>query len=105
MGALLAANNVATVALMVACLYLAVKWDLVRRPFCFLIAVAGILIGFLGQFFQIFDTRATTIIGGIFSIIGDVVAFTSLVAACYGAKLPGVDDSKLGSPNDPAKPQ
>ncbi|MFB3892189.1 MAG: hypothetical protein ACE15C_09220 [Phycisphaerae bacterium] len=104
MGALLAGNSLVTVALVVACLYLAVKWQLVRRPFCYLVASAGILLGFAGEFFQIFDVRALAVIGGIFVVIGNVVAFGGLVAACYGEKLPGVDDSKLGAANQPPKP-
>ena len=77
------------VILLVFYLYLLARWQYVKRPFFFLIGAAGILFAMCGAFFTL--GRATLVVSQIFQIIGTLVAFVGAVAACFGAKLPGVE--------------
>ncbi|HOD83225.1 MAG TPA: hypothetical protein PKG77_17555 [Phycisphaerae bacterium] len=70
-------------------LYLLARWQYVKRPFFYLIGAAGILFAMAGDFFGL--GQATIKVRMIFQIIGQLVAFVGVVAACFGAKLPGVE--------------
>lgn len=77
------------VILLVFHLYLLARWQYVKRPFFFLIGAVGLLFAYVGSFFGLAGATMKVMI--IFQIIGTLVAFVGAVAACYGAKLPGVE--------------
>ncbi len=90
--------------LVVFYLYLLVRPQYIKRPFCMLIGAAGLLLAIVGEFFTL--GRATEVVCEIFTIIGNLLAFVGAIATCFGGKLPGVDNGKLGSQTiEPPKPQ
>ena len=90
------AGNMTTVmlVLLVFYLYLFVRWQYVKRQLVLLLGVGGLAFALVGEFFTL--GNATMIVWQIFTIIGNFIAFVCAAGATFGAKLPGVDESKLG---------
>lgn len=87
--------------LLVFTLYLLVRPQHIKRPLCLLMAGAGLLLAIIGEFFMLGDSPGVHTVCGIFTIIGNIVAFMGLACTCFSSKLPVVDDIKLASPNEP----
>ncbi len=81
--------GMATAVLMAFFFFLLIKWNYVRRPFFYLIGVAGLagMMLFDGIFGSINRTWAMTI-NGIVTMLCQLVAFAAALIACYGAELP-----------------
>mgnify|MGYP001388186086 CR=1 FL=1 len=74
-------------------LYLAVRWQYVRRASCYVIGAGALLVGILlAGILGTFLSRGTQVTGAIFLTILSVVSLGSGIAACYGGKLPMVDE-------------
>lgn len=71
-----------TAILLVFYLYLLARWQYVKRPWMYLLGAAGIALAILGGFFG--AGTATRIV----DTLGALIAFTGVVGACYGGKLP-----------------
>ncbi|MDP6633519.1 MAG: hypothetical protein QGG42_01305 [Phycisphaerae bacterium] len=82
-----------TIAVLVAFyLFLATRWDLVRRPLPFVVGVLAVIVVILAGFFNL--GRSTVTVGDVFTIIGALVAFAAGIATCANMKLP-IDMSAL----------
>ena len=90
--------------LVVFYLYLLVRPQYVKRSICLLMGAAGILLAIVGEFFLLGDSAGVRTVCGIFTTIGNLVAFLGGVCTCFGGKLP-VDFSKLGASDDTNKPK
>jgi len=68
-------------------LVLLFRWDLVRRPSCYLIGVGGFVIFFASGFF---GTGASwnLVVTRICQTLGTLIAFGAVMIACFRAKLP-----------------
>lgn len=77
-----------TAILLVFYLYLLVRWQHVRRPMCYLVGAAALMLVFVGMFFAIGHHRYVMIVTEVLAGIGNLAAFVSAVFACYGGKLP-----------------
>jgi len=78
--------------LVVFYLFLAARWDYVRRPLPFVVGVLAVLVVMLAGFFML--GRSTMTVGRVFMIIGTIVAFAAGIATCANMKMP-IDMSAL----------
>ena len=81
--------SVTMVVLVIFYLVLSIRWEHVRRPQCFLLGCAAIILNilFVG-FFSLFTGRWAMVLTVVFSMILTIVAFGCAVFTCYQAKLP-----------------
>ncbi len=84
----------ATSILLVFYLIMLGKWSCVKRPSLYFIGALGLLAVFAGQFFVVggaMKNPGLRTVANVFNAVGGIVAFIGLVAACSGAKLPGIE--------------
>ena len=79
------------VILLVFYLYLGVRWQYVKRPWCYMFGAAGLGLIIVAQFFVVGTINpgsgwATTM--RVISVLGLLVAFKGAIGAVYGAKIP-----------------
>ncbi|MDP6544716.1 MAG: hypothetical protein QGH60_12045 [Phycisphaerae bacterium] len=80
--------NSMTLAVLVAYyLFLAVRWDLVRRPIPYLVGAGAVSVAILSGLFAV-SGRGGLEVTMIFTVLGQLTAFVAGFAACCGAKLP-----------------
>ncbi len=76
-----------TLAVLVAFyLFLAVRWDLVRRPLPYLVGVCAVGVVMLSGLFGLGRDGRT--VGIVFTILGLITAFGAGIATCCATKLP-----------------
>jgi len=76
-----------TLAVLVAFyLFLAVRWDLVRRPIPYLVGAGGVGVAILAGVFAL-DLGARGVFV-VFTVLGQLTAFGAGLATCCAAKLP-----------------
>ena len=68
-------------------LFLAVRWDLVRRQLPYLVGVCAVGVVMLSGLFA-FAGNGGRDVSVVFSVLAIIVAFGAGIAACCGAKLP-----------------
>ena len=95
-----------TVVVLVFYLYLLARWQYVKRPLLYLLGAAGIVFGMCGGFFMFADSAGVKTVGGVFMVIGTIVAFVGAIGACFGGELPVKMPGHLGatSTQTPAQP-
>jgi hypothetical protein len=74
--------------LMIFYLYLLVRWQHVKRPWCYLMGAAGLVVVMIAQFFALGNVTALLVIKTILVTLGTIAAFNGAVGACFGGKLP-----------------
>lgn len=81
--------SVTMIVLVIFYLVLSIRWEHVRRPQCFLLGCAAIILNilFVG-FFSLFTGRWAMILTILLSMILTIVTFGCAVFTCYQAKLP-----------------
>ena len=67
-------------------LFLAVRWDLVRRPLPYLVGACALGVVILSGLFGL--SRGGRSVGAVFSVLGLLTAFGAGIATCCAAKLP-----------------
>ena len=68
-------------------LFLAVRWDLVRRQLPYLVGVCAVGVVMLSGLFGL-DVNVGRGVGVVFSVLAIIVAFGAGIATCCEAKLP-----------------
>ena len=67
-------------------LFLAVRWDLVRRQTPYLVGVCGVGVAILAGLFGIARDGQSVFV--VFTVLGQLTAFGAGLATCCAAKLP-----------------
>ncbi|MDP7290465.1 MAG: hypothetical protein QGH94_20965 [Phycisphaerae bacterium] len=93
--------NEMTLAVLVAFyLFLAVRWDLVRRKLPFLVGVGAVAFIMLTSLFGLgTGTRSVMV---VFITLGMIAAFAAGIATCCGMELP-IDKPAAGAEEPPAE--
>lgn len=82
-------TSLTMVVLVVFYLMLLTRWKYVRRPQCYLLGCAAIILNFfVVGIFSLFSGRWAMVLTGLLSMALTIVAFGCAVFACYQAKLP-----------------
>jgi hypothetical protein len=88
-----------TVGVLVAFyLFLAVRWDLVRRPLPYLVGACAVGVVILSGLFGL-GTGGRSV-GAVFTVLGLLTAFGAGIATCCAAKLPIDTQSPPAPPAD-----
>jgi len=79
-------SNMTLAVLVAFYLFLAVRWDLVRRPLPYLVGVCAVGVVMLSGLFGLgLSGRG---IGMVFTVLGLITAFGAGIATCCAAQLP-----------------
>jgi len=86
-------------------LYLAVRWQYVKRPWCYMFGACGVGIIIAARFFSVGmdPTSGPAIAMRVLNVVGLLIAFDGAFCACYGGKIPVWD--RLVPPKGAEQPQ
>ena len=79
-------NNMTLAVLVAFYLFLAVRWDLVRRQIPYLVGVCAVGVAILAGLFGIARDGQSVFV--VFTVLGQLTAFGAGIATCCKAKLP-----------------
>jgi len=81
--------NSMTIAVLVAFyLFLAVRWDLVRRILPFLVGIGAVAFVMLSRVFGLGSIGGMNSVVIVFQVLGSITAFAAGIATCCGMELP-----------------